>query len=95
MDGNDSHDIEPNFYKKLVKYGTPWVKKDVKSEFYPRFETDGETFVDANGAHTAKRYFNHIWAEFYDAERRLANETRQKNASNCKDQAVFQTYWFE
>ena len=89
LDGNENFEVDPGFFNELVKYGTAWVKKDVRSDFYPRCEADGEVYMDPNGVQLTKRFYYHVWADFYDAERRLANETRQNLANKCKEKRFF------
>ena len=85
LDGSDKHFVSPLFYDDLKRVGLPWVRKDVQSENYPRCELVGQSWINEKGMQVTQKYYHYMWAGFYDAERRLANETRQNLANNCKE----------
>ena len=57
----------------------------MRHENYPRCEAIGQSWIDAAGTRVTHKYYHYMWAEHFDAERRMANETRQNLASNCKE----------
>ena len=81
-------------YDDLKKYGKPWVRKDVRHEFYPRFENESsESWIDSKGVRQARNLYFHMWSDAFDAERRLASETRQNLPSTCKEKVYLTVCW--